>query len=437
MENKENKAIEQPSLEEDLSLNTEVFEDTTPSAAANIVDNSEDANIEQEEKDLYNIDEYDDEDDDEFVLEDEFSNIPDSYFDDDIQLSEEDEATSIAALLYDDDDATASNSDFEMHTNVSFSELKQQMQKIKDEAKDLRAEETEITADEIVDEIADETADEINDAESEVSEDQKDEISEAEDRAPESDEDNCPPIEEDSSDDVVEDVQEETPIEEVKKSYIRDRIRTEEIHEEIAESPVKEHVITIDRSRVKEKSTPTDRFIDRAFEVVEILVFALLAIIAITTFVFRQTTVSGSSMVPTFNDGDKLIISDLFYTPEVGDVIVFDDRSKDYGEYGQSPIIKRVFAVSGETVDIKAGKITVYTGNIEDNVIARYIYINGIKDMEKPLYIEEGQIYVLGDNTYNSMDSRDVGTISVESILGKVILRYKSDGKFVFDTKFN
>ena len=223
MENKGNKAIEQPSLEEDLSLNTEVSEDTTPSAAANIVDNSEDANIAQEEKALYNIDEYDDEDDDEFVLEDEFSNIPDSYFDDDIQLSEEDEATSIAALLYDDDDATASNSDFEMHTNVSFSELKQQMQKIKDEAKDLRAEETEI----IVDEIADETADEINDEESEVPEDQKDEISEAEDRAPESDEDNCPPIEEDSSDDVVEDVQEETPIEEVKKSYIRDRIRTE------------------------------------------------------------------------------------------------------------------------------------------------------------------------------------------------------------------
>ena len=353
-------------------------------------------------------------------VENEFSNIPDSFFEDDIQLDDDSESGSINALLYDDDD-NLSESKAEDDTTISLSELKAEIQRIKDEARDLHTDDAKTKEPEKEEDIATQAEEESDFVESDeeyLSKTEKlDSYTSSKEYTAKFSEESANSKEDEKSEDK--------------------NIITENEVEKEAEKTIKEHIIRIDRGRVKHKETPTNRWIDRAFDFIETVVFALLAAMIVLTFFFRLTTVSGPSMENTFFDGDKLIISNLFYTPEVGDVIVFDDRSKDYGEYGQSPIIKRVFAVSGETVDIKAGKITVYTGNIEDNVIARYIYINGIKDMEEPLYIEEGQIYVLGDNTYNSMDSRDVGTISVESILGKVILRYKSNGKFVFDTKFN
>lgn len=437
MENKDKTAIEQPISEEviDSSSGESIAE---PEEVKNAFASAEPMEYEQKNKIDYDTDgdEYISSDDtavqkisnitnkesdyDDLGFENEFSNIPDSFFEDDIQLDDDSESGSINALLYDDDD-NLSESKAEDDTTISLSELKAEIQRIKDEARDLHTDDAKTKEPEKEEDIATQAEEESDFVESD-----EEYLSKTEKLDSYT-----------SSKEYIAKLSEEPTIsKEDEKSEDRNIITENEVEKE-AEKTIKEHIIRIDRGRVKHKETPTNRWIDRAFDFVETVVFALLAAMIVLTFFFRLTTVSGSSMEDTFYDGDKLIVSNLFYTPKVGDVIVFDDRSKDYGEYGQSPIIKRVFAVSGETVDIKAGKITVYTGNIEDNVIARYIYINGIKDMEEPLYIEEGQIYVLGDNTYNSMDSRDVGTISVESILGKVILRYKSDGKFVFDTKFN
>ena len=439
MENKNGKAIEDQIFEENSEVSIEEigipesepieqacynaamldFEDTYDEKrfAENTIHSEMDAETIHH---LINNDPEDD--DDEFILEDEFSNIPDSYFDDDIQLGDEDEASSIAALLYDDDDTTPDD-DFEKHTSVSFADLKQQIQKIKDEAQELKVEEA----------IEEEAIEEIEESTNKVEEPVTEDIEISDDSITD-----VPDEGEIENSEIYEEKTEELPKEESSSSSVQEEKTEEEIKIEQAEEPVKEHVITIDKRRVKESNTSHDRLIDGVFEVVETFAFALLIIMILTTFVFKQTTVSGDSMLPTFYDGDRLVISSLFYTPKVGDVIVFDDRSKDFGEYGQSPIIKRIFAISGETVDIKNGKITVYTGQIEDNIIARECYVNGIKDMIEPVYIGEGEIFVLGDNLFNSTDSRDenIKAISVESILGKVVFRFYSNGNIVFDTKF-
>ena len=439
MKNKENNAIDNADFEKELSKNTEfgnqdlaledAIDDNVNSSNEN---NGSEVNI---DKSMQLIDdEIDEDDEDEFALEDEFSNIPDSYFDEEIAFDEEDEANSISALLYDDDDDTASDDNFEEPISISFSELKQQIQKIKDDARDHRLEEAtnELKNEESNNKIENNEADEDS---------AKDIV--AEDQVP----DNADELFPDTDDEAIEDTEEEdSATNDAKKSYIRNKKRNDEIPEDIEEAAVKEHIITIDRSRVKDKSTPTDRFIDWAFEVVEILVFALLTLLMLTTFVFRQTTVSGSSMEPTFSDGDKLIISDLFYTPERGDIIVFDDRSKtgtitvngkEINGYDEKPAIKRVIGIEGDTVKIEDNLVQCKYAGTDEYVILDLPLAEIPTEKMDPITVGAGELFVLGDNVNLSKDSTEVGTIRVESVLGKVILRYKSDGKFVFDTKFN
>ncbi len=363
--------------------------------------------------------ELDDEDD--FGFEDEFSNIPDSFFEDDLD-SEETESGSINALLYEDDD-NMSEVELEEYDSVSISDLKAEMQRIKDEARELREEDDEEEAAD-----AEESKEEI-------------ELDSLGDQIEVREEDTEPFTEEPENVEPQIDVQEELPEEaaetpapmEEKKIYAKENAEEDVTMDEASSEPITEHVITIDRGRVKHKETPTDRLIDGAFEAVEMFVFALLTIMLLTTFCFRMTTVSGDSMNPTFNNGDRLIISDLFYTPKVGDVIVFDDRSKDYGEYGESPIIKRVVAVEGDTVQVIGDLILVNEEKIQvTDYIENYQYYE----------LGAGEIFVIGDNFNNSIDSRHVGLINVDSILGKVIFRfyYKPDpdtnGKIVFHTNF-
>lgn len=179
-----------------------------------------------------------------------------------------------------------------------------------------------------------------------------------------------------------------------------------------------------------------------------VIFFAIALLICLT---FRYTRVLGDSMAPTFNDGDKLIITNLFYEPQRGDVVVFNDKSND--GYDGTPVIKRIIALEGDTVKIEGGIIYVKENESDDFSIVNYV-----EDMDIPhrnmkeVVVPEGEMFVMGDNVNLSKDSRDptVGTIKVESILGKVILRFyaeelvyseadqkfKSKGRIVFDTDF-
>ena len=113
------------------------------------------------------------------------------------------------------------------------------------------------------------------------------------------------------------------------------------------------------------------RFMDWVFDIAEMFVFVLAAVMILTSFIFKHSVVEGNSMLNTLSDGDHLIISDLFYTPDYGHIVVFEDYSKD--ENYRKAVIKRVIGLPGDTVEIKVA---------EDGKTLK-VYVNGepIKDI--------------------------------------------------------
>lgn len=197
------------------------------------------------------------------------------------------------------------------------------------------------------------------------------------------------------------------------------------------QKPVMEEVI--------EKETEYDpdkpRAIDWVFDIAEMFVFVLAAVLILTSFLFKHSIVEGDSMLNTLEDGDHLVISDLFYTPNYGDIIVFEDYSITDSNL-RKPIVKRVIGLAGDTVKIVRND---QKGIYEVYVNGEYLdeeYVHNAPDDFAPRdgewTVPEGEVFVLGDNRYNSTDSRDnrVGTVRIDSILGKVLLRFYPFDKF-------
>ena len=151
------------------------------------------------------------------------------------------------------------------------------------------------------------------------------------------------------------------------------------------------------------------------------LIYMLMGILLVFLIFFRIVVVSGSSMYSTLWDGDYvLLLNNLFYRePEAGDIVVISKDSFDNG----NPIVKRVIATEGQTVDIDFMNGIVYVEDIALNED----YINSPTTMEEgmkfPLVIEENCIFVLGDNRGVSRDSRDpaIGLIDKREVLGKAV----------------
>lgn len=148
---------------------------------------------------------------------------------------------------------------------------------------------------------------------------------------------------------------------------------------------------------------------------VVILVFLLL---------FRVIIVSGDSMYNTLVDGDYLLlVSNLFYrNPEYGDVIVASKDSFDNGY----PIIKRVIATEGQTVDIDFDAGIVYVDGQALQEDYTYTPTNVKEGMQFPLTVEEGCIFVMGDNRNRSKDSRnpEIGLVDKREVLGKAVFLF-------------
>ena len=131
--------------------------------------------------------------------------------------------------------------------------------------------------------------------------------------------------------------------------------------------------------------------------------------------------VSGDSMYSTLMDGDYLLLlGNLFYQePEHGDIVVISKKSFDNG----SPIVKRVIATEGQTVDIDFENAVVYV----DGIALEEPYINSPTTFNEgtvfPLTVAEDCIFVLGDNRGVSRDSRDpvIGQVDKREVLGKAI----------------
>ena len=166
---------------------------------------------------------------------------------------------------------------------------------------------------------------------------------------------------------------------------------------------------------------------EEGMEWLETIALAAVAVVLIFTFLLRTATVSGSSMVPTLTDGDRLIISDLFYQPQQGDIVVVAP-----GIYEDHPLIKRVIATEGQTVDINfdTGAVTVDGVTLEEPYINEPTHLS--EGVEFPVTVPENCIFVMGDNRNNSKDSRDpsVGMVDVRYVVGRELLRIFPLGDF-------
>ena len=167
------------------------------------------------------------------------------------------------------------------------------------------------------------------------------------------------------------------------------------------------------------------------FDFLEMLAVAACAIILLFSFVFRLSSVEGASMVGTLDDGDKLIVSGLFYEPKQGDIVVFQDLEN---EHHKSAIVKRVIAVGGQTVKIRynpsgnVNTITVTVDGVELKESYRYYnekYFNAQVHVGEMTYtVPEGSLFVMGDNTYISDDSRgSFGYVDEDKVIGRVVFR--------------
>lgn len=164
------------------------------------------------------------------------------------------------------------------------------------------------------------------------------------------------------------------------------------------------------------KSAEEKRFGQELFGWVQAVVTALAVIVILFVFFVRIMGVSGPSMETTFFDGDQIILLNKTIAKyDVGDVVVFVQES-----YSTDPLIKRVIATEGQTVDInfETGEVFV------DGVLTDYTDEPTLRqyDVTFPQTVEEGKIFVLGDNRNNSIDSRygPIGQIDRRSVLGKV-----------------
>ena len=155
---------------------------------------------------------------------------------------------------------------------------------------------------------------------------------------------------------------------------------------------------------------------------------AVLLFFVLRMFVFRVAHVSGDSMLPTLRDGDMLILNRaavVFGELHVGDIVAFP-----YPDNPSEHHIKRVIGVSGDVVDLVDGVFLRNGEPLGDPFSYDIVWSTG--NMPFPVTVEEGRLFVLGDNRNESKDSRDasVGTISNSDVIGRVLVRVWPFGDF-------
>ena len=167
----------------------------------------------------------------------------------------------------------------------------------------------------------------------------------------------------------------------------------------------------------QEKQTAKGRDL---YEWVQSLVGSVLVVVAIFTFVIRMMGVDGHSMLNTLQHGDRLLVvnSMLYHDYKYGDIVIL----RKNGVFDDDPIVKRVIAVEGQTVDIDFAEGIVYVDGeaLEEDYIREPTYT--AEGTEFPLTVPEGSIFVMGDNRNGSSDSRDyrLGTVDTRYVIGKV-----------------
>ena len=154
------------------------------------------------------------------------------------------------------------------------------------------------------------------------------------------------------------------------------------------------------------------------WEILKIVIIALVIVIPIRYFLFQPFIVKGQSMEPNFEDSNYLIVDELSYRfrdPQRGEVVVFR-----YPRNVSQRFIKRIIGLPGEKIEIEAGVVMV-NGKILDE--SEY-FPSGVQTLGNiQISLDENEYFVLGDNRISSFDSRQWGTLPRKNIIGRVYFR--------------
>ena len=184
----------------------------------------------------------------------------------------------------------------------------------------------------------------------------------------------------------------------------------------------RENIAPIPQAGMTEENTKKKK-VKEVLEYAESLTVVFAVMLLIFTFIARPATVDGESMLPTLCNCERLVISDLFYEPAPGDIVVLCGEADR--EEGRN-LIKRIIAVGGQTIDIdfETGEVTVDGEVLDEPYILERTHLD--EGTEFPLTVSEGEVFVMGDNRNASRDSRSlsVGTVKEEYIVGRVLFRF-------------
>lgn len=164
-----------------------------------------------------------------------------------------------------------------------------------------------------------------------------------------------------------------------------------------------------------------NEFAATVFDWLGSLFMALVVVLLVMTFGFRIIDVDGKSMEPTLIDSDKVLITDLFYTPHNGDIVIIS-----HGEEYPKPLVKRVIATAGQELKLDYDNNAVYVdGQKLDEPYIQGTTVRGdVAEEELNGVVPEGKVFVMGDNRSISLDSRykQIGFIDESYIIGKAQL---------------
>lgn len=183
-------------------------------------------------------------------------------------------------------------------------------------------------------------------------------------------------------------------------------------------------------------------FYKEMMEWIKALVIAVVLVLVIRTFLFSPFIVDGDSMLPNFESGERLIVNKIVYTfsePKFGDVVVFD-----VPEEGRK-FIKRVIGVPGDTIKLEGDNLYINGELVEEPYIKEAIEAakaqNSVYNGGGPNFpnervteatVPEGTIFALGDNRSDSKDSRTIGFVTEDEIVGRADLIFWPMSKIEF-----